>query len=216
MTQQQKKDSLKKNCLKKNSLNIRVDDQINWNSSYFVQMSGFRLLSNFLLLNWKRKSLNVSFPAKSSVEREPYGSCQREHGGRGDTQTTLETQPRDLRPAGGQNPPISLLNWIWLYLETRLWISLPESPNLSTNVGCHFVKRRMKCANCLQWKRLSSSLQKLLVPILIAGIQETPHSQWDGWPQDFKIKEGHLRHQGHHRDLLLDGLQRLPLRRAYL
>ena len=59
--------------------------------------------------------------------------------------------------------------------------------------------------------------QLLLTPLLLlAGIQETPHSQRDGWPQDFKIKEGHLRHQGHHRDLLLDGLQRLPIRRAHV
>ena len=61
------------------------------------------------------------------------------------------------------------------------------------------------------------ALQLLLTPLLLlAGIQETPHSQRDGWPQDFKIKEGHLRHQGHHRDLLLDGLQRLPIRRAHV
>ena len=54
-------------------------------------------------------------------------------------------------------PPNSLLNWIWCYLRIFLWIWFPESHNLCTNVGFHFVKRRMKCANCPQWMRLSKS-----------------------------------------------------------
>ena len=48
------------------------------------------------------------------------------------------------------------------------------------------------------------------------GVQETQHPQWDGRAQSVKIQENHLRHQGDHRDLLPDELQRLPLRRSHM
>lgn len=69
-------------------------------------MSSFR----FDLIWFWCSTNNVSFLEKSSVECKPDGPGQREHRRRRNSEATLETQPRDLRPPGVDSSP------------TRFWI----------------------------------------------------------------------------------------------